>query len=186
MTRIDSVYVLHPVPREYVKSIQAELVREKIPLHPYETGRGPLRQQALYLQGRDKDHLGPDVTPDRPFGRTCTFSQAWHSAHQYLCAVDMVFSVDGKWTWAEPERGMWAKYHEIALKNGMTPLYNRKGDLIEEPHIQLRGVAIDALRRGEYPAGGDRDWEDALTGFIAEWGDRPGAPPAPHGRPGIG
>ena len=178
MTRIDSIYVLHPAMRDHLAALRADLLAEKIPLQPFETMRSALRQHELFSQGRTKP--GPGASAANPLGRMCTKADAWWSFHQYGLAVDMVFcATPGAWSWNEPEKGMWDRYTELARIHGLRTLS------FERPHCELP-VAIDALRRGEYPAGGDRDWEDALTGFIAEWGDRPGAPPVPHGRPGIG
>jgi len=177
MTRTDYVYQLHPVMRLRLLDLRNDLRRESIPLELYEAARSPLRQRELWLQGRQKP------------GKKVTNADAWWSFHQFGCAVDLVFCTSpGAWSWEEPERGMWARYHELAKAHELTPLYNRNGDLIEMPHVQLRGVAIDALRRGEYPAGGDREWEDTIARFVHEWQaafPAEPAPPIPHDRPAI-
>ena len=85
----------------------------------------------------------------------------------------MVFGGPGKWTWDEPKKGMWKKYHELAKKRGLAPLS------FETPHVQLSGTSSNALSEGRYPEGGDEDWAEALAGMIAAWKGEPAAPQAP-------
>lgn len=155
---------------------------EAIPLRVYESWRSALRQERLYALGRRV--VGPKATPERPMGGKVTWSAGWHSFHQYGLAVDLVFRIGGVWTWEEQKRGQWARMHSIAKEEGLTPLYNLKGELIETAHIQLAGVSIEDLLRGEYPEGGGEGWEDALETLIHEWEqNRMGAPPVPTRRP---
>lgn len=189
MERINDIGSLHPKFKVPYDELRFALRREGIPLDSYETGRTPTRQHRLWLQGRFDP--GPNVRPDKPLGDMCTWSNAWHSFHQYWLAADSVFWLKDKFgklqpSWVEPERGMWARYHELALQHGLTPLYDRHNKIMEMPHVQLRGVAIDALLRGEYPEGGNDLWEHAMCAMIQD-GVSAGmqCPPLPHGRPTI-
>lgn len=111
-----------------------------IPLEVYETGRSPSRQEELYAVGRD-----PNLAH---FGRTVTGARAYHSAHQYGLGVDLVFRVRGRWTWEEPVRGQWQRLHALARKAGLVPLVNKRGEVIEWPHLQLPGFHADLMPRG--------------------------------------
>ena len=138
-----------------------DLANAEIPLFVFEGIRTPVRQAYIYDQGRT-----------RP-GSIVSYAEAWHSYHQYGLAVDMVFGGPKKWTWNEPKKGMWRKYHELAKKRGLMPLS------FETPHIQLSGFSSNALSKGVYPEGGDEDWAEGLAGMIAAWTGKPAAPPAP-------
>lgn len=152
---------LHPVFREALRKLLSDLEREEIPLHVFEAFRSPVRQAYLYAQGRT-----------RP-GDIVTYAKPWHSYHQYGLAVDMVFGGPGKWTWEEPKKGMWKKYHELAINRGLMPLS------FETPHVQISGTSSNALSEGKYPSGGDEDWAENLAAAVAGWSLQPAAPPAP-------
>ncbi len=94
-----------------------------IPLSLYEGARSPARQAELYDVGRDpaKAHYGRTVTRAKPYG----------SAHQYGLAVDLVFWVNGAWTWQEPRRGQWDRMQTLAHREGLVTLS------FERPHLQL-------------------------------------------------
>ncbi|MFL5350847.1 MAG: M15 family metallopeptidase [Hyalangium sp.] len=151
-------------------------------LRAYETWRSPLRQEAEYELGRTK--LGPRPSAERPMGGCVTWAKPWHSLHQFGLAADLVFFVDGKWSWEEPEPGAYARLHAIAKKEGLTPLYNRKGQLIEQGHLQLASVTADELLAGcNYD---DTDaWSDQLMAYLHDWAaaGNSGGPPAPIQRP---
>lgn len=169
--------LLHPIVRKKVEAIQAQLKTEGIPFEVFEAYRTPHRQAHLFAKGRP--HNGPKVTWARP----------WSSIHQYGLAVDFVLKIDGNWSW--DDRGdrakFWTRMHEIAKENGMTPIFNKKGQLIEKPHIQLEGVQSSNLKNGIYPEGGDADWADNLSAMIDGWTGSPSAPPKPKvaERPGL-
>lgn len=151
---------LHPVVREWVRKMIADLEAEDIPLRVFEACRAPERQGFLFAKGRD--------TAGRIVDRrqVVTFAKPWHSYHQYGLAVDMVIYRDGRWSWDDstPEtRAWWERYHAIARKHGLEPLS------FETPHVQLAGTKASSLRAGEYPADGDAAWREALHAAIGRW-----------------
>jgi peptidoglycan LD-endopeptidase CwlK len=153
--------ILHPAFRDNLNKLLKDLADESIPLFVFEAYRTPVRQAYLYAQGRTRP--GPIVT----------YAKAWHSYHQYGLAVDMVFGGPGKWTWDEPKKNMWKKYHDLAKKRGLMPLS------FETPHVQLAGTSSNALSEGKYPDGGDEAWAENLESVIAAWSEDPPAPIAP-------
>lgn len=172
-TKIDrDVELLHPAIRDKVKAIRDQLHKEKIPFDVYEAFRTPERQAYLYSKGRTRK------------GSKVTWVGPWGSIHQYGLAVDFVLTPfgSGSWDTSGKKAKWWARMHEIAKENGMTPLYNKKGQLIEQPHIQLVGVKTKDLKRGIYPDGGDLAWAERLSELIDGW-DHGGAPPKPDAMP---
>lgn len=159
--RDTSTDVLHPVFRSALEKLTKDLRDAEIPLFVFEAYRTPVRQAYLYAQGR--------TTP----GPIVTYALPWRSYHQYGLAVDMVFGGPGKWTWEEPKKGLWKKYHELAQKRNLMPLS------FETPHVQLAGTSSNALSEGKYPDGGDDDWAENLASVITAWAGKPAAPPAP-------
>ncbi|MFA3916686.1 glycosyl hydrolase 108 family protein [Ruegeria hyattellae] len=155
---------LHPAIRKKVAAIQKQLHSEKIPFEVFEAFRTPERQAILFAKRPKVTWVGP-----------------WGSIHQYGLAVDFVLKIDGNWSWDDsgPEAKFWDRMHEIAQKNGMTPLFNKKGKLIEKPHIQLVGVSASELRKGKYPDGGDEIWAEHLSDLIDNWEGPGTAPPPP-------
>ncbi len=151
--------LLHPVVRDSVQKVLADLRSANIPLFVFEAFRSPERQAYLYAQGRTRP--GPKVT----------FAEPWRSYHQYGLAVDLVFNGPGRWTWDEPRKGMWKRMHEIGERHGLMPLS------FETPHLQLAGTSSSALLSGVYPAGGDDAWATNLNSAIAGWQGDPAAPP---------
>ncbi len=156
---------LHPEIRGKVKKIRDQLHKENIPFEVFEAFRTPARQAMLQAKRPKVTWVGP-----------------WGSIHQYGLAVDFVLRIDGKWSWdqAGTEAKYWTRLHELALKNGMTPLYNKRGRLVEKPHIQLIGVSSSELRRGNYPEGGDEVWAEHLGDLIDSWTGPAKAPPKPR------
>lgn len=155
---------LHPAIRNKVKKIRDQLHLEKIPFEVFEAFRTPGRQAVLQAKRPKVTWVGP-----------------WGSIHQYGLAVDFVLRIDGKWSWDDKgdEARYWTRLHELAKENGMTPLYNRAGKLIEKPHIQLNGISSSELRKGMYPEGGDEVWAEHLSVLIDNWTDSVPAPPKP-------
>jgi peptidoglycan L-alanyl-D-glutamate endopeptidase CwlK len=102
--------------------------------------------------------------------------------HQYGLAVDMVLKIDGQWSWDDKgvRAKFWPRMHEIARQNGMTPIFNSRGQLIESPHIQLPGITVAQLMAGKYPDGGDEAWASRLTELIENWSGATKAPPKPQ------
>lgn len=178
LTRNSDTTPLHPAFRSLLlgKLVPA-LAAEGIPLQPYECARSPERQADLYDHGR--------VAGVGALGHYVTWDVAWVSHHEYGLAVDMVFHVNGQWTWSEPRSGMWEKYQKIVAACGLEPARRKDGKILEWPHAQLPWPTVK-LRAGEYPPGGDQPWADALNAGIQRWGDQPrsihgtvhpGAPP---------
>ena len=159
---------LHPIVRSKVQTIQKQLKAEKIPFEVFEAFRTPERQAKLYAQRPKVTWVGP-----------------WGSIHQYGLAVDFVLRLNGGWSWKDTgaEAKYWTRMHEVAKENGMTPLYNKAGKLIEKPHIQLVGVSAAELRKGHYPEGGDVVWAEHLAELIDNWEGPEPAPPKPSMAP---
>lgn len=176
-TRDVTLSRLHPAIRDTVGLIQETLGAEGIPLQVFEAFRSPQRQAALYAQGRT-----------RP-GNKVTWARPWESYHQYGLAVDFVIRTSKGWSWdtSGAAARYWPRLHELAKAHGMTPLYNRKGQLVEAPHVQLAGLSARQLYAGAYPQGGDDDWAEALADMIETWSGSPPAPPVPRlsRRPGL-
>lgn len=162
--------LLHPAIRAAVDKVLATLSAQKIPLFVFEAWRSPARQHYLYAQGR--------TTP----GKIVTYQDAWGSYHQYGLAVDLAFGGPGKWTWDEPEQGMWDEMHDIGRANGLMPLD------FETPHLQMAGTSSHALYEGKYPNGGDDAWAGNFAMAVSSWAAAPHAPPFPPvvDRPAIG
>jgi peptidoglycan L-alanyl-D-glutamate endopeptidase CwlK len=165
--RLTDKALLHPRFRSLLLDLELDLETDGIPLRLYEGARTPFRQAELYARGRSDDN------------KKVTRVMAWRSMHQYGLAADYVFYVNGRWSWNEPERGMWDKYQEMARALGLASLD------FEKPHIQLP-YSMRELQAGEYPPGGDDSWEQWLGSQIETWGTRarlvggisnPGAPP---------
>lgn len=122
--------MLHPSMSMRLEFLLAALVAEEIPLRVFETVRLPGRQQRLLQNGTTR--AGP-----------------WCSWHQYGAAVDMVFRVLRKpstpsegtrWSWSEPRRGMWKRYHVLAEQEGLRSLS------FEQPHVQLAELPVGLPR----------------------------------------
>lgn len=129
--RIATTSELHPEFLVPLLALLDDLRGSGIPLRLYETARTPFRQRELYQQGRS-----------RP-GQVVTRADAWQSFHQFGMAADLVFSIDGRWTWEEPEAGMWRRFGEMAGERGLTQLS------FERPHVQPLGLTIRDLRDKE-------------------------------------
>ena len=170
--------LLHPAIRKKVQIILDQLHQENIPFEVFEAFRTPERQAILFAQGR--------TTP----GDKVTWVGPWKSFHQYGLAVDMVLKIDGDWSWDDkgPRAAFWSRMQDIAKQQGLTALFNRKGRLIELPHIQLAGLSMDQLYAGQYPAGSDSVWAEHLSELIDNWtgvGSPPPRPPLAPDRPAL-
>lgn len=152
--RLTELSLLHPRFRSASRALEQLLVAAKIPLRRFEGARTPDRQLELFLQTRVPIIKPPHVT----------FSKPWRSRHQFGLAEDWVFWVNNTWSWVEPERGMWAKYWELARTVDLEPLK------FEAPHVQLAGTDPQSLAAGDYPVGGDSSWSAWLDAQIHAWG----------------
>lgn len=136
--------LLHPLVREAAQEILRKCEKEELSFRIFEGYRTPERQKRLYNTVREVRGKKFRVTRAR----------AWRSLHQYGVAVDFVLWIDNKWSWST--RGecaqMWKKLHEIGAKCGLEPLS------FEKPHMQVRGVTLKQLVRGEFPPEGDESW----------------------------
>lgn len=159
--KIRDLAILHPVVREKVGQVLAQLAAEGIPLRVFESYRTPTRQNYLYAQGRTRA------------GNVVTNAKAWQSYHQYGLAVDLVFYENGEWHWGRNQQHsrMYDRMHQIARSVGLEPLS------WETPHIQLAGTSTANLYAGRWPAGGDAAWADNLRSYAQGWHDSPAAPP---------
>lgn len=166
-TRNTDLANLHPGVRSRVERLIAEIEKAGLPFQLFEAFRSPQRQAYLFAKV-------PRVTKAR----------AWSSYHQYGLAVDFVLRIEGSWSWRTDGKwgAHWDELHRLGDLVGLEPLS------WEKPHLQLKGVSIGELRRGEYPDGGDESWADNLEGAIASWRGSPSAPPAPQivARPPVG
>ncbi len=204
MERINDLSSLHPVFLAKVQALRSAIKAAGLPMDVYETWRMPSRQRDLWRKGRET--LGPHATfkgdPEKladvafrvaavhadltALGRTVTKAQPFWSFHQYGMAADFVFFPNataktmGFPSWDEPVKGQWDTFTELAHKAGLRTLS------FERPHVELP-VSIDSLRRGEYPSGGNEEWEEALFRAIAD-GTKIGiwTPPPASERPALG
>lgn len=137
--------------REQVEALLGMLAKEAIDLQVYETVRSPLRQSLLYAVGR--------VETEPHFGRTVTGARPYESAHQFGLAVDFAFH-PGKWSWIEPEFGLWARMHELAKVAELETL--RK----EQPHVQIPNFDHDkaTMTRGPTYVTGWLEWVKQTSG----------------------
>ncbi len=167
--RDNDISRLHPAIRENVREIVDQLHQEGFPFEVFEAFRTPERQANLFAQGR--------TAP----GDKVTWVGPWRSMHQYGLAVDLVLKIGGDWSWDDSGANapFWPRMHEIAKAQGMTALFNKKGQLIELPHIQLAGLSTDGVYRGGYPPGGDTDWAEHLSDLIDNWSGSAPPPPKP-------
>jgi peptidoglycan L-alanyl-D-glutamate endopeptidase CwlK len=168
---------LHPAFLACLAKLEVALRAEGIPLALYEGARSPFRQAELYARGRGVGETG----------KTVTRAKAWQSFHQFGIAADMVFQVNGAWTWEEPKPGMWKRYTELARAAGLRTLD------FERPHVELP-VALQPLQVGHYPPGGAEAWQAWLEDQIEAWGQQardvggimhPAAPPLMVERPAL-
>jgi len=158
---------LHPACRAAVEAVLSQLEQESLPFRVYEAFRAPERQRHLHAQGRTMP--GPRVTNAQP----------WESYHQFGLAVDLVLFENGRWSWdtGNGRRTQWQWMNQIGRAHGLEPLS------WELPHLQLAGLRVADLRRGELPAGGDDSWLVNLEAAILRWDGTPAAPPPPATRP---
>lgn len=162
---------LHAEMRERLRALNELLAVDLPTLHLYESYRSPGRQAILYARGRTTGHGTP--------GKTATRAPAWRSLHQYGLAADYVFRASENWSWQEPERGAWQRYHELARRCGLEALS------FEKPHVQMP-ESLARLKVGNYPPGGGAEWVEIMAEAVTAWGDKPrvilgqthpGAPP---------
>jgi peptidoglycan L-alanyl-D-glutamate endopeptidase CwlK len=161
---IRDTVTLHAAFGERLGKLMTLLRVNGIPLEVYESWRSPVRQGALWAIGRSPGVPGHHVTRAQP----------WESFHQYGLAVDLVFRVDGSWSWNEPEPGMWGDFTRLAKSCDLRTLS------FERPHVEFP-VGLGSLRAGQYPPGGGEGWEAQLESFIHELPKE--APPLSTGRP---
>jgi D-alanyl-D-alanine carboxypeptidase len=139
--RLADLDLLVPDCRGRVLALVSACRAKGIPLEVFETGRAPLRQGELYARGRNPH--------EADFGRTVTRAHPWGSLHQWGLAADLVFRINGMWTWEEPRPGMWARMHALAAAYGLHILRDQDGRVIEMPHVQVGTTAdLNQLERG--------------------------------------
>ncbi|MAD75718.1 MAG: hypothetical protein CML20_13180 [Rheinheimera sp.] len=163
MSRDTNMAHLHPVFRQKVELLLQDLLSAQLPFKVFEGFRSPERQRDLFNQGRS-----------RP-GARVTNADAWSSMHQYGVAADFVLYIDGKWSWDDTgeRKKWWQQLHKLADKQQLQPLS------WELPHLQMQGINLAQLQRGNYPQNGDNDWAENLQQAITGWSGFPTAPPIP-------
>ena len=142
--RTNSLDFLHPLMRIAATSVIADLDEIDISFKIFETYRTPERQSHLKAKRPKVSNAGP-----------------WQSMHQYGLAVDFVIDVKGvnPWSTKGDHRQWWDALHLAGKQAGLTPLYNRRGRLMELPHMQLNGGwSWRGMKSGRYPPGGDDPW----------------------------
>lgn len=145
MSRVATLDLLRPDFGERLGALLAACHDEGLPLKVFESIRSPARQSHLYEIGRD-----PSAAD---YGRTVTHARAYESAHQYGLAADLVFYVDGKWTWDAPLKGQWAELGDLALLNGLETLS------FERPHVPLATFNLRVMTPGPL---GTAEWMEWL------------------------
>lgn len=149
--------LLHPIMRLAAEEVVRQLNQEDIPFAVFEAFRSPSRQAYLFAQGRS-----------RP-GSIITKAQPWESYHQYGLSADFVLTIDGQWSW-EGEGGWWERLVDVGKEYGLEPLS------FEKPHLQIAGLNIHELIRGQLPGGGDESWSKNFAGNANSWKGFPSAP----------
>lgn len=140
--RTNSLDFLHPLVRRAAMDTLDELALSDIRFRLFETYRTPERQKLLKAKRPKVSNAGP-----------------WQSMHQYGLAVDFVIDVKGVNPWAKGDRrGWWDLLHLAGERHGLMPLRNRRGKLLELPHMQLIGYKWRDCRAGKWPEGGDDPW----------------------------
>jgi peptidoglycan L-alanyl-D-glutamate endopeptidase CwlK len=160
---VDSAH-LHPEVRARVERVLTRLAAERIPFRLFEGYRAPQRQQYLWDQGR--------VRP----GAKVTNAPPWRSMHQYGLAVDLVLWENGKWSWDDrgPKAAWWKRLKQVGREEGLTSIS------WEAPHLELAGVTLAQLQRGDYPDAGDETWAAHLVAALYGWTGTPLSPPLPR------
>jgi len=159
--RCSSLDLLDPQFAARVHDLVTRANANGLPLDIFETARGPERQLALWQIGRGDPHAPG-------YGRTVTDAQPYQSAHQFGLGTDLVFRVNGQWTWKEPQPGMWDHYRALANApgTGLTTLFDKHGKPLEEPHVQVRGFDWRALAPGPADDGSWYGWlRQRVTGI---------------------
>lgn len=139
MNPIRQIESLHPVMREAVRVLQAELATGGLPFRLYEALRGRERQEAGFRAGKSKARM-------------------WGSYHNVGLAADFVGHVGGRWSWSDalpwPELGAAARRCGLVWGGDWS-------SFVDRPHVQLElaprdGRAFDpalcACKIGEWTA----------------------------------
>lgn len=103
--------------------------------------RSPEEQDELYALGRTVKN--PDgVDAEHPMGNIVTRAKGGRSWHNYGIAADLVFKVNGKWSWSDklPWGIMGQHAHAVGLEWGG----DWKEPKTDRPHLQLTcGMTIE-------------------------------------------
>lgn len=155
---------LHPVMRSVVRDVLLMCKAELMPFQVFEGYRTPQRQQHLYLHGR---------IPARS-GKILTNNQAWESFHQFGLAVDFALVINQQFSFDLTEDLLWTRVRE------MGEMYGLEGQEGQPGHLQYATLEIAQLRKGIFPGGGDRSWEENLRRVLEGY---PSLPASPSGKP---
>lgn len=115
---------IHPKLQLKVNELKQAMSDRGWTVDMFEGYRSFERQQQLYNQGR--------TTP----GKIVTHAKPGQGLHNYGLAADMVFKVDGKWSWAE--RLPWKVLGEEGKKLGLTWGGDFK-KIKDFPHMEYTG-----------------------------------------------
>lgn len=108
----------------------------------------------------------PDgVCPEKPMGNIITNARGGDSWHQYGLAADLVFKVEGKWSWdgALP----WHDLGELGMGLGLEWGGSWLGK-VDKPHFELRGKLRIWEARTLHQAHGLQAVWDAVTRSLEE------------------
>ena len=174
--RSSDTALLHPAMRVAAHELLTTTEAHGVKFTIWEAYRTPERQDYLY-RTKTKTSSGKLIRRTR--------AKAWTSFHQYGIACDFVFDMPGWGRWAnktaEHKEG-WKLLHSVGESLGLTALYNRKGRLMEKPHMHMQGFSIKQLRAGEWPPGGDYQFAENIRNSIERhksWRKPKQGPPYP-------
>lgn len=137
---------IHPKLQLKVNELKQAMSDRGWTVDMFEGYRSFERQQQLYNQGR--------TTP----GKIVTHAKPGQGLHNYGLAADMVFKVDGKWSWAE--RLPWKVLGEEGKKLGLTWGGDWLGKKNDRPHFQYtNGLSLDTIKKLYTIGGINKVWE---------------------------
>jgi hypothetical protein len=134
--KVSDLDALHPAFRARLERVMAELETAGVPFSVDETGRTADRQAWHFAKGRTIP--GPDLSPERPLGRTVTDCDGLRklSQHQRGLAADVYpLRPDGRRWIPAPTHEVWQLLAVLARAHGLRP----GKDWGDCPHLQWSG-----------------------------------------------
>lgn len=133
---------LHPTMRAKVKTLIKSLALANVPIQIHEGYRTAARQHEKFNQGH----------PD----------SVWRSFYQYGVACAFAVVTDGavRRDASDVIAGYWKKFRELAIVAGL------ESPGMDQANVQLPGLSISQLIKGQYPEGGDESWRKNLNANI--------------------